>query len=212
MRWLSTAILIAGVLLISQSFYMQAKSQLAQVLIAYSWQKSIDDSRQSLPPKPWWWADTRAIARLDVPRLQQQLYVMQDSSGESLAFGPGHLTGSSSPGQEGHVMVAGHRDSHFAFLEHIEIGDLIDTKNYRAEEKRYRVVDLKVLNTKHEILKKLQSNLLTLITCYPFKGWVPGGPLRYIVSAELVSQPNFTKLSLEGEKQELVNIHFASDF
>ena len=191
MAWFYNALFVAGALLLGQSFYMQAKSQLAQTLIAHSWQQAIDRQaidrdQELLPAKPWWWADTRAIARLEVPRLKQQVYIMQDSSGESLAFGPGHMTGSSHPGEEGHVMLAGHRDSHFAFLEQIEVGDVIHTQNYRTQHKRYRVTDLQVLNTNIDAIQKLDANRLTLITCYPFKDWVPGGPLRYIVSAELI--------------------------
>ena len=183
--------MIVGIWFISQSFYMTAKARLAQFLIDYSWQQASSDAlvgsdSTRLPARPWWWADTRPIARLEIPRLDKQLYVMQDSSGESLAFGPGHLPGSARPGQFGHVMIAGHRDSHFAVLENIQIGDLIDTQNYQADRKRYRVVDLRVLDSDLESLHILSSDQLTLITCYPFKDWVPGGPLRYIVSAELI--------------------------
>ena len=112
-------------------------------------------------------ADTRAIAKLEVPRLDKTVFVMQDDSGESLAFGPGHMPASSAPAADGHVMIAGHRDSHFAFLQHVRPGDVIRTEDYRANEKRYQVTSMDVFDTEMESLQRLDRDQLSLITCYP---------------------------------------------
>lgn len=174
---------LLGTFFLSQGLYMDVKAKVAQILISSSWNQR-NEGRP--PPKPWWWADTRAIAKIEVPRLQATSYVMQDESGESLAFGPGHLVNSSLPGESGHVMIAGHRDSHFSFLRDIEIGDLIDTSNYQANNKRYRVTDIRILDTTKEELWLIEKNQLTLITCYPFDDFIPGGPLRLIVNAKSI--------------------------
>jgi sortase A len=162
---------------------MDVKAVIAQGLIAHSWQQRYASSP---PPKPWWWADTRAIAELKVSRLGTQVFVMQDDSGESLAFGPGHLTASASISSPGHVMIAGHRDSHFDFLQHLEVGDAIETTDFKSSTARYEVIDISVLNTDTEELVRNDANWLTLITCYPFTDFIPGGPLRYIVNAERI--------------------------
>lgn len=184
---LGLVLFISGAILLAHAFYMDAKAKLAQILIAHSWALSANGSHtQEFTPKPWWWADTRVIAKLDIPRLQKTLYVMQDDSGESLAFGPGHLPGSARPSQSGHVMLAGHRDSHFAFLESLTVGDLIHTTNLQGKHKTYRIEQTQLFNINTDQLYKLDDDLLSLITCYPFDGLVPGGPMRYIVHARPV--------------------------
>lgn len=193
---LTSLCLIIGMTLLSKGLYMDAKAQLAQVLIEYSWQ--VRDSNAA-PSKPWWWADTKAIATLEVPRLNKRLFVMQDDSGESLAFGPGHLNASAQISQGGHVMIAGHRDSHFAFLKKIKTGDLIQTTNFDQKSLQYRVTEAYILDTRTEDLLKYQHDELTLITCYPFDSVISGGPLRYIVNAEPVKH-NSIKEAINAKK------------
>lgn len=173
-----------GSYLLSQGVYMDLKAELAQVFIANAWQQR---SYGRPPPKPWRWADTRPIAKLSVRKIEKALYVMQDSSGESLAFGPGHIAGSADVSSDGHVFMAGHRDSHFDFLRELQVGDEIITESYLGKTARYRVVELLVVDTDKTQLSQQPKALLTLITCYPFDSVVPGGPLRYVVTAEKLS-------------------------
>jgi sortase A len=187
-------ILFIGILLFGKGFYVNVKAQLAQTLIEYSWHSRNADSPAS---KPWWWADTSAIATLEVPRLNKRLFVMRDASGESLAFGPGHLNASAPINEGGHVMIAGHRDSHFTFLQHIRTGDLISTTSANNVTTQYRVTQAYVLNTNKHSLIKYQHNELTLITCYPFNGIINGGPLRYIVNAEPVLRMPLTSQTIQ---------------
>lgn len=179
-KLLQITLLLVGCYLVGQSVYMDAKAKVAQVLISSSWNLRADDRP---PPKPWWWADTRAIAKLDVPRLDKTVYVMQDDSGESLAFGPGHLANSQMPGTDGHVVISGHRDSHFSFLQDIKEGDIVETSNYMSEDKRYQVTEIRVIDITRQQLRLNQYDKLTLITCYPFESFIPGGPLRLVVEA-----------------------------
>ena len=189
-RIFNTAILILGWWLLGQGVYMDAKAKVAQVLIASSWENR---SEGSPAVRPWWWADTRALAQLDVPRLNQTLYVMQDDTGESLAFGPGHMPASSALTENGHVVIAGHRDSHFSFLRDVKMGDLIVTQNSQAKNQQYRVIERLVIDTTKEEIQLLDYAQLTLITCYPFDEVIPGGPLRLVIHAEPV---NDTQLAL----------------
>lgn len=186
-RFLIAALWVIGALLLSQGLYMDAKAKAAQALIAMSWGHSHSQRGGDLPPpKPWWWADTRAIAKMSVPRLNKHLYIMQDDSGESLAFGPGHLPASAKPSNIGHVMIAGHRDSHFNFLRKVRVGDVIETQNYRGQKKSYQIQNLHIIDSDKQGIELLDSDHLTLITCYPFDSFVPGGPLRFLVEAEII--------------------------
>lgn len=178
--------MLISLALIANSFYMTAKAQLAQWLIASSW--SLRQTSE-LPRKPWPWADTRPVARLQVPYLGVSQYIMQDASGESLAFGPGRMTQGSLPGEPGHALVAGHRDTHFDFLAKLEAGNTIIISNYQNQQQVYKVESVRVFDTRSEQLNiDNDENNLTLITCYPFDSLIPGGPLRYVVQAAEVSQ------------------------
>ena len=180
-RLVVTLMMCTGLFLFGQGFYMEVKAEVAQVLIAASWHNRTPDSP---PTRPWWWADTKVIAKLDVPRLKETVYVMQDDSGESLAFGPGHMPASARPSEQGHVVIAGHRDSHFEFLKNIQIGDLVLTKNNQSNEKKYRVKELIIIDVRDQEIPLFEHDQLTLITCYPFENFIPGGPLRLVVHAE----------------------------
>ena len=176
---------LVGAVLLSQGIYMDVKAKVAQVLISSSWNQRADDRP---PSKPWWWADTRPIAKLEITRLNKTLYVMQDDSGESLAFGPGHLPQSAKPTENGHVMIAGHRDSHFAFLKDIAIGDTIKTSNHSTQSKDYTVINISIIDSSKEQLELHNHDQLTLITCYPFDDFIPGGPLRMLVHAQPIDE------------------------
>lgn len=179
-RIIVNSLFLGGAILLGQGLYMDAKAMVAQGLIAHSWQQR---SSISPPTKPWSWADTKAVAKLEVARLNKQVFVMQDASGESLAFGPGHLPASAKISKNGHVMIAGHRDSHFKFLQDLAVGDIIETTNYQSLTARYQIKDLSILDSNTQDLMRYDENRLTLITCFPFDGFMPGGALRYIVNA-----------------------------
>ena len=181
---ITALLLLSGALLLGQGFYMQAKAQLAQVLIAHSWQQN---QHGNAGAKPWPGADIHPVAQLSVPRLHLNQYIMQDASGEALAFGAGMLPQGDLPGGSGHSLLAGHRDSHFAFLQQLRPGDEIDIENRHGQQQRYRISQTRVVDSRHsDFYFDPHAHRLTLITCYPFDALTPGGPLRYVVQAEAV--------------------------
>ena len=48
------------------------------------------------------------IAKLDIPAMSYQAIMLEGTSDHVLANGPGHMTGSSYPGESGTVIVSGH--------------------------------------------------------------------------------------------------------
>lgn len=182
-------IILLGILLslsvweLGTAAYIHAKAHLAQILIARAWQESL--ARQQ-PVKPWSWADTYPVGRLVVPALGIDHYVLAGGSGRTLAFGPGHHDDSVYPGEIGRTVVSGHRDTHFTFLKDVKIGQVIDFQNTTGHWLRFEVRDILIMNVKEQRLA-LESAIptLALITCYPFEAILPGGPLRYVVVAEL---------------------------
>ena len=170
---------LCGMWQIGSASYIHAKAILAQVLLETAWDKTLHGQQEV---KPWPWADTWPISRIDVPRLGIDRIVLAGASGSSLAFGPGHLFGSPSPGQQGNTVIAGHRDTHFRFLKEIRHGELINLQTLTGDTIQYEVIETMIVNEKEiEYLVSTSENTLTLITCYPFDAIRPGGPLRYLV-------------------------------
>jgi sortase A len=174
-------ILILGLAEFSYGFWIPAKAWLSQVLLKQAWQQSKLDNGQH---KPWPWADTWPVFRLVHEQTRQSLLVLQGDSGQALAFGPGYHDQSYPPGQPGNTIISAHRDTHFDFLDKIGVGDQIMLEDTRASRHRYQVVSLDIADSrKSRIAIGTNEDLLTLVTCFPFHQIVPGGPLRYVVTA-----------------------------
>ena len=161
--------------------WIETKAQLAQRLMLRAWSSS-QGGRGDV--RPWPWADTHPIARLTVPRLGVDQLVLAGSSGRTLAFGPGHLTGTPFPAGPGNAVVSGHRDTHFAFLRRLRAGDWIVVEGRDGRFRRYTVEGSRVVDRADVgIAADTAAARLTLVTCYPFDAILPGGPLRYVVVA-----------------------------
>lgn len=161
---------------------IHAKAALAQVLLERSWAESLEGRER---PRPWPWADTYPVARLAVPKLGIEEIVLAGANGRSLAFGPTHLAGTAAPGEAGHSILTGHRDTHFTFLRDLVPGQEIQVQRPDGGWRSYRVVETAVIDARHARLAEGDGRpSLTLVTCYPFDAVEPGGPLRYLVYAE----------------------------
>ena len=180
LRWAQYGLAVLALACLAHGFYIPAKAQLAQWLLDASWNDRAPNSR---PVPPWHWADTSVLALLEVPRLDIRQYVMDSDSGQSLAFGPGYMPGTTYPAHPGHSMIAGHRDTHFAFLQQLKRGDTIDIEHYQGLKARYRVEQISIIDSSIERMPIYASDMLSLITCYPFDEMTAGGPLRYVVHA-----------------------------
>lgn len=181
LRWL--ALILLGVTLwqLGQGAYIYAKAGLAQVLLQRAWDRTLAGERQA---RPWAWADTWPVARLRMPARGVDLIVLDGVSGRTLAFGPGHVPGTARPGRPGNTVLAGHRDTHFRFLAELRRGEELVLDLPGGGRRRYRVTGGEVVDERAvELLADTEAALLTLVTCYPFDAVLPGGPLRYVVTA-----------------------------
>jgi len=178
----STAIAVFS---FSGSMWMQSKSILGQILLERAWQQAMITGQST---KAWPWADTWPVAKLQVRGTQRSLVVLAGVSGEAMAFGPGRIMGSSETAASGTYAVGGHRDSHLAFLEHIEMNDVLELHTIDGHSSSYHVVDHFVVNKDDDNLAiSPDKHALILITCYPFNALQTGGPLRYVVVAQPVA-------------------------
>ncbi|MEQ3724419.1 class GN sortase [Alcanivorax sp.] len=174
------ALSLAGFLgLAGWASWLDGKAWLAQHLIAHAWQTTLE---QGAPQRPWPWADTWPVARLTTPD-GAILYVLESTSGEALAFGPGRLAGGTGSNQA--LTLAGHRDTHFAFLKTLNTGDTLNVQFTDGSQQHFQISRQQVINSQQHPLHIPRDNQqLILITCYPFGALTPGGPLRYVVTAQ----------------------------
>src|SRR6201985_3359438 len=129
------ALALAGLVLFGHGGYIPAKALLAQVLLDRAFTKSLASHH---PVKPWSWADTWPVARIEVKRLNASAIVLAGSSGQALAFGPGHVELTPDAGERGTAVYSAHRDTHFRFLRNVTIGDEIDVTRDDGKMFRYR--------------------------------------------------------------------------
>ena len=192
-RWTALVLLVLGGGLTARAAYLHAKAELAEILIRKAWDETV---RTGKPSAPWPWADTHPVARLEIPRIGYDEYVLEGASARVLAFGPARLFSSSRPGEAGNLAIAGHRTSWFRPLEKVRTGDRIslgwyDGANHKLRKREYAVEVIRVVKpTDTELLQPTAEDELTLITCYPF-GKSPKSPLRYIVRSAPVG-PQFS--------------------
>lgn len=167
--------------------WIQAKAWLAQVLIAKAWRYTLAGEAHA---KPWPWADTWPVARMSVPSLGIERYVLEGADGAALAFGPGHLRGTALPGKRGNSVISGHRDTHLAFLRDLPVGAEIVVEARDGSRLRYVVRYTQVLDRRDVWIAKQEGpTRLTLVTCFPFDALRAGGPQRYVVWAYAVNHP-----------------------
>ena len=182
-------LLLAGMHQIAGAGLIKAKAWLAPLLIAGAWHKTLLSGGAAV--KPWPWADTWPVARLRAPAQEVDLLVLAGDSGNALAFGPGHTRASAPLGSTGLAVIGGHRDTHFAFLQQLQTGDVLQLQLPSGELRPYRVQASRVVDAGLETLPATgDSEQLLLVTCYPFDALRAGGPLRYTVSA--VPEPFYT--------------------
>ena len=183
----SGVLVLAAAVSFGHGAWIYAKASLAQILLRRAWARTVHGGRRVAP---WPWADTWPIALLRAPGLGRGVIVLAGASGRTLAFAPGHLDGTALPGEAGNCVLSAHRDTQFAFLRSVAVGDILELETADGRRHPYRVFERRVVDQKEiELLEKTVEPTLTLITCYPFDAIRPGGPLRYVVRAGRIAMP-----------------------
>jgi len=125
------------------------------------------------------------IGRIDIPRLDISVVVIEGTGSTTLRRAVGHIRGTALPGHLGNIGISGHRDTFFRPLRNIRKGDVITVTTLDGEY-RYRVVSTNiVMPADVAVLDSDGREILTLVTCHPFY-FVGAAPDRFIVRAERI--------------------------
>jgi sortase A len=180
---LALVLLVTGIVLIGQAVYIHAKALLAQILLERAFAQTLATGHDV---KPWSWADTWPVAQVSVPRLGKSVIVLAGASGQALAFGPGQVERTPQAGEPGTAVYSAHRDTHFAFLGDVVVGDEIVVVRRDGRALAFRVTATAIVRWDASgIDPAADGRRLALVTCWPLSAKF-SGPLRYVVHAKLV--------------------------
>lgn len=180
-RWLSRGLVLAaalwGLALVASGLYMPAKAWAGQILLKQAWH----DGQRA----PWPGADIRPVARLIIPKLDRELFVLDSASGKAMAWGLGHVQGTPAPGQPGLSAIGGHRDTHLTLLRDIGPGDALIVEGPAGTITRFQITHAEVVDSRTWRYPTVTEGpaRLALTTCWPLEATEPGA-LRLVVYAD----------------------------
>jgi len=175
---------VMAIYFLASAFYIPAKALFAQNLLHSAWDSTIAGNDQV---KPWPWADTWPVARLRIPALKVDQIILDGDQGSSLAFAPGRRVHHYTDKRSGLIMISAHRDTHFKFLQHVSLGQMIELQNELGDISQYKIEDMQIVDSRTMgVLAPEQGQWLTLVTCYPFNAIDNRSSLRYVVFAEKI--------------------------
>jgi sortase A len=126
------------------------------------------------------------VGRLEIPRLDVSVMVLEGIASRTLRLGAGHIPGTAFPGSGGNTGIAAHRDSFFRALSNIQQNDRIRFEML-GKTVEYRVVSTSIVKPDDvSVLDPGKDETLTLVTCYPFY-YIGPAPKRFIVKATMDS-------------------------
>jgi len=111
--------------------------------------------------------------------------VLEGAHGRTLAFGPGRLESGSSAKDGGTMILTGHRDTHFQFLERLHGGKTLLLQTRTGLWHCFTVRDGQIVDSRTASIDTDEEGAhLILVTCYPFRTLTPNQPYRYVVIAD----------------------------
>lgn len=130
----------------------------------------------------------RSIGELSIPAIGLSEPVREGVDLSVIDRGVGHWAGTSLPGSDGNVVLAGHRSTHsrpFHNLDKLSVGDMVTMTDGNGIEVMYRVSESFIVEpTDMWITYNRRTPTLTMFACHP-KG---SAAQRIVVVAELVSK------------------------
>src|SRR5918993_3861080 len=171
LRFVASVLMVSGVLLIADAAVTLAWQEPISAFMAEREQDKLEEQFDAPPrrvverqPLP---GDT--IAKLLLPTIDRDYFVVEGTDSESLRKGPGHYPDTPLPGERGTVAIAGHRTTYgapFRKIDQLKRGDTIRLQmpygrfTYRVE--RTRIVE----PTETSVTDRIDHDQLVLTACH----------------------------------------------
>lgn len=122
------------------------------------------------------------IGNLAIPELEVSIPIYHGASEEELKKGIGHVANSKLPGEDGNIVLSGHRDTVFHRLGELKVGDSLHVENGR-QSYHYKIKRIRIVKADDTtVLVPKPKETLTVTTCYPFR-FIGSAPERYVLEA-----------------------------
>ena len=181
---LALAVLALGLVCLGAAWWSDAKQSVQQILLERAWTRARAGAAET---RPWPWADFHPVAKLTVLGGAEQLIVLEGNA-RHLEFGPSHQLGTVLPGESGNSIIVGDRDTHFRFLRELRTGDRLRVDLADGRSEYFQVANWRIVDRRHwRMPSHVEATRLTLVTDYPFDALMPGGPLRFVVTADWIA-------------------------
>jgi sortase A len=169
-------------------FFQRRESRELQLLLDQRPEKADASAPMTIPTslqKPRAAPAAGLMGRIEIRRLGLSAIVMEGDDRRTLRRAVGHIPGTTFPGQNGNMVLTGHRDTFFRPLRNVARDDIITLTTLHGQY-LYRVLSTQVVSPDNvSMLDPTQNETLTLITCHPFY-FVGAAPNRFIVRAERI--------------------------
>lgn len=147
---------------------------------------SSGESTSQVPLYSRYPAKGEVIGSLSIPALKQKFPVVEGTGDDDLKRGVGHFSQSVLPGEQDNCVLSGHRDTVFASLGKLKVGDRLIAQT-TAGTFTYRIRRIRIFHKDDTtIIVPTDHAVLTVSTCYPFH-FVGAAPDRYVLIADLVT-------------------------
>lgn len=127
------------------------------------------------------------IGKIRIDDIDVEAALFDGDSELNLNKGVARVSHTAGLGEQGNLVIAGHRDSFFRKLGQLKKGASIEVMSVDGQLHHYQMTDSWIVTPEDTwVMAPVSSDVLTLITCYPFY-FVGSAPQRYIVRAKKVS-------------------------
>lgn len=171
-RFIASVMMVSGTLLIADAATTLLWQEPVSWVVAQRQQAELEDALANPSPrvlarKP---LPGDAIARISIPSIGVDEYVVEGTDTANLRKGPGHYPSTPLPGERGTTAIAGHRTTYGAPFRHIDDVDRGDRIMVEMPRRTYvyRVERVKIVEpTDLSVLRKVGYDRLVLSACHP---------------------------------------------
>ncbi len=184
LKWITGLLIAAGLILVSVSLYQIFDGKRQVSLALGEAQTLVENTDRTIQtPDNFVKISGDVIGVFKVPKLEMELPILEGTDEPQLAKGVGRMVGTKYPGQDGQILLSGHRDTVFQRVGELVVGDEI-TVQMEYGEFTYVVKDTYIVDADDRTVidSTISEQVLTVTTCYPFR-YVGNAPQRYIIDA-----------------------------
>jgi len=172
LRFVASVMMVSGTLLIADAAVTLLWQEPVSAYVANQHQEElrtafVDPPERVIRRQP---LKGDSIARIQIPSIGVDEYVVEGTDLESLRKGPGHYPDTPLPGEQGTTAIAGHRTTYGAPFRHIDELDRGDRIIVDMPDGRfiYRVEESKIVDDQDlSVLNPVGYRRLLLSACHP---------------------------------------------